>query len=136
MPAPYPQRTDLNMAVPAPGQEYGQATQQRAAMRAVPMRLPTATPNQPIEAPVGMGAPTGRPNEPLTAGASFGPGPGREALFTSPQSMTPSPAARVLTYLASLPTSTPEIQRLAYAVGSPVYRQPANPDDLYDAFGA
>jgi hypothetical protein len=135
MPAPYAQRTDLNINVPAPGQEYGQATQQRAATRAVPMKLPDMMPGQAIEAPIGMNDPTARPNEPITAGASFGPGPGREALFTAPQSMTPSPAARVLTYLASLPTATPEIQRLAYAVGSPTYRQPPDPNDIYDALG-
>ena len=135
---PNPQRVDLNTAIPqtpTPGQEYGQCAAQRGAMRAVPLALPSTMPGQEIAPPTPLGVASERPTEPLTSGASFGPGPGPEALFTAPQSMTPSPAARLLTYLASLPTATPEIQRLAYAAGQPVYSQPANPDDTFDAFG-
>lgn len=45
------------------------------------------------------------------------------------------PGAKLLTWLASLPTATPEVQRLAYSVGRPAYQPAPNPDDLYRLLG-
>ena len=63
----------------ATGQTYGEAGQQLAAQKAVPMgQAPTDV--APIQRPVpgtlgGFARPTERPMEPITAGANFGPGP-------------------------------------------------------------
>lgn len=84
MPA-YPNRTDLQnkakkiAASAAKGQTYGEAGQQIAAQKAVPMGpSPVSASPTPSVQPGQLGAfnaPTARPNEPVTAGASFGPGP-------------------------------------------------------------
>lgn len=84
----YPNRSDLQ-AQPvrtAKGQAYGQAGQQAAAQRAVPLAQTPPVPTgqgQPLPAPPiyaddvpTPGQPTRRPNEPLTAGMSVGPGAG------------------------------------------------------------
>jgi hypothetical protein len=86
-------RTDLNLPnVEAEGQQYGKATDQRNAQRAVPMAA-SPGPSAP-EAPISNQVqtpfqepgslpymhPTNRPDEPVTAGMDFGPGIGSEAL--------------------------------------------------------
>lgn len=83
-----------------PGQQYGKATAQEAAQRAVPMGpapvaapAPSApqAPAQPVQrapqpqAPVPgqfgqFARPSESPDEPITAGLSTGPGPGPEVL--------------------------------------------------------
>ena len=99
----YPNRSDLaagrgpSNVQPirtAPGQPYGAAGGQAAAMAAIPLPsapppgggapapAPTPPPGPPAVNPVQPGsltpldAPTQRPDEPVTAGASFGAGPG------------------------------------------------------------
>jgi hypothetical protein len=64
------------------GQTYGEATQQKKRVQAVPTNTPP-TQRQAAQAaravPAGPGsltAPTARPMEPITAGAPFGPGVG------------------------------------------------------------
>ena len=104
----YANRTDLQGAEPvttAPGQEYGQRSQQQAAQRSVPMApppqagpaaapgapsapQPSAEPPPPIVNGAGQGNaglglwthPTERPDEPITAGLPTGAGPGPEVL--------------------------------------------------------
>jgi len=88
----YSNRTDLNMPISTvPNQEYGMATAQREAQRAVPMASsPSVAPQAarpipsraPAPAPGSLPyiAPTQRPNEPVTAGLPFGPGSGPEAM--------------------------------------------------------
>lgn len=74
----YPNRTDLQNPAKkiarqaAKGQQYGQASQQMAAQRAVPMAASpadaTPTPQRPRPTPGGLGAldrPSERPNDPL-----------------------------------------------------------------------
>jgi len=77
--AGYAQRTDLLAPKAAPGQTYGEAGQQIAAQKAVPMGNPTPSVQQtPRPRPGQFGPldrPTERPDEPLTAGAPFGSGP-------------------------------------------------------------
>lgn len=96
----YGNRTDLQAPKAAPNQTYGQAGQQLAAQRAVP--LPAAPPPATAPQPPGQGGaagpfatpadtpnltdPTQRPDEPLTAGLPFGPGSGPEALGPAPMS--------------------------------------------------
>lgn len=101
----YSNRTDLGQnrgPVPiqtVPGQQYGKATAQAAAQRALPIAPPPAPvlagsgaspapgPAAP-PAPAGpmpgqvvpLDAPSQRPGEPVTAGLPVGPGPGTEAL--------------------------------------------------------
>lgn len=92
----YPQRSDLalgpRLPVQAPtGQGYGEAGQQRAAQKLVPLTaapspvrsgaaspVAAAPPSTPPPGP--LDGPTTRPDEPLTAGSAFGAGPGPEAL--------------------------------------------------------
>lgn len=81
----------------ATGQQYGAATAQRAAQRALPMGPPPAPATAPPAGPAGPGAatapgpaspgpgavvplsaPSMRPNEPVTAGLPVGPGAGVE----------------------------------------------------------
>lgn len=78
----------------APGQQYGQRTEQIEAQRQVPMAPPAPPPAVESQGvpqgpePGGFGplaAPSGRPEEPVTAGAPLGPGPGPEVLMSSPQ---------------------------------------------------
>jgi hypothetical protein len=78
--ASYSNRSDLN-AQPvrtATNQPYGQAGQQQAAQRAIPLPTQGGAPVGPQPAP--LNASTQRPNEPLTAGIPTGPGPGPEVL--------------------------------------------------------
>jgi hypothetical protein len=96
----YAQRVDLQAgaaAVPiqvATGQQYGMATAQREAQRALPIAAPpppaTAPPAAGGAAPAGrqvppvqvipLTDPSKRPGEPVTAGVSIGAGPGPEVL--------------------------------------------------------
>lgn len=85
--ATYSNRSDLNQPVrTAPGQQYGQATAQADAQRAIPLPA-TAPPPSAAPAPVAapppepglLSAPTARSNEPLTAGMNIGAGPGPDA---------------------------------------------------------
>lgn len=117
----YPNRTDLTQApTAARNQPYGQAGQQIAAQRAVP--LPAAPPVQGAPgSPPGGGAagpfarpsdtpsltdPSQRPDEPLEAGLPFGPGPG-------PQ-QGPAPMSDVEARLRALYSAypTPELRDL------------------------
>ena len=68
------------------GQTYGEATQQKRRVQAVPTgTAPTQQAAQQAArrvtpaAPGSLTAPTARPNEPITAGAPFGPGVGPAA---------------------------------------------------------
>lgn len=85
----YPNRTDMNAQAvkTTTGQAYGQAGQQAAAQRAVPLaQTPPVPTGGPPAAPGGAWSypedvpnltdPTGRPDEPITAGLPFGPGAG------------------------------------------------------------
>ncbi len=91
----YGNRTDLAVpAAAAKGQQYGAATAQLAAQRAVPVarpstdQMPAPTPGGAPPMPGGpmpgqitpLDAPSARPNEPITAGLPVGAGPGPEAL--------------------------------------------------------
>lgn len=89
---PYPNRQDLTQApTAAPNQTYGQAGQQMAAQRAVPLPAAPPVPGPQPGAPGAAGPfptpadtpnltdPTNRPDEPLTHGMPFGPGPGPDA---------------------------------------------------------
>lgn len=97
----YGNRTDLNMPISTvPGQEYGKATQQRAAQSAVPMAPSPIAPvqaeqrqqavapiqYQPMPRPGSLPylEPTMRPEEPVTAGIDYGPGPGSEVMNRGP----------------------------------------------------
>lgn len=92
-----PNRTDLagdtapSLPVTAvPNQPYGEAGQQRAAQKAVPMGTPATPTAVPVASvsrqpspPAGslpFLEPTQRPHEPITAGLPFGPGPGPEVM--------------------------------------------------------
>jgi len=123
----YGNRTDLNQPISTvPGQEYGKATEQRDAQRAVPMASspvadidPSMAPPTPQGRPMAMPgslpyiAPTSRPDEPVTAGLPTGPGPGPEALgATGPtfdqiiRSVASSPhASAVATQIANVARS-------------------------------
>jgi hypothetical protein len=93
----YSNRTDMNTSKIAEytGQQYGKATQQRDAQRAMPVQAPPGPPapqtpqaaQAPGPAPGSLGellGPTARPDEPLTHGAPFGPGPGPAPSMTDP----------------------------------------------------
>lgn len=114
----YGQRTDLNQGMPvavAKNQEYGRASEQQAAQRAIPvastpvvsapaLSAPTQTASAPQSAPQTLSSqlqppqtypgdlpflhPTQYPNEPTTAGIASGPGAGPEALVNAPVSLT------------------------------------------------
>lgn len=95
---PYANRSDLRQApTAATGQPYGQAGQQIAAQRAVPLPAAPPPPSPAAAAPAGgVGAaggaggtpppppdpyrPTERPNEHVMTGLPVGPGAGPEAL--------------------------------------------------------
>lgn len=94
----YPNRTDLNGPQPirtAPGQPYGSAKQQEQAQQAVPLPGGGGHPSPTGGAPGAAGpmpgdltplsAPSLRPDEPITAGVDIGPGPGSDALASSPR---------------------------------------------------
>jgi len=94
----YSNRTDLNSPISTvPNQEYGMATAQREAQRAVPMgespvSAPTPTPTvassmrdpnrnaTPAPGTLPLFQATNRPQEPVTAGIPVGPGAGPEAM--------------------------------------------------------
>lgn len=82
----YPNRSDLRNRTLAPraatGQTYGEAGQQMAAQRAVPMGAPpTEQAARPRPGTIGsLTRRTERPAEPITAGAPIGPGVGPEAI--------------------------------------------------------
>lgn len=103
----YTNRSDLNTnrgALPvmaATGQQYGKATAQREAQRALPMGAPpppavgpvasspATGPTVPGQLPgqlVPLDAPSQRPNEPVTAGVPVGAGGGPELLGRLAQS--------------------------------------------------
>jgi hypothetical protein len=102
----YSNRTDLNLPISTvPGQEYGVASQEQLAQRAIPMaqqetpQIQTQAPQtpdqsqqaptvRPLPRPGSMPyiSPTLRPNEPVTAGLPFGPGPGPTS---APSPLTP-----------------------------------------------
>lgn len=107
----YGNRTDLNSpslpVMTATNQEYGKATQQANAQRAMPMGG-TQTPPAPaapaaaLPRPGSMpySEPTMRPNEPVTTGIDYGPGAGSEALGPAPQAL---PSIQQLTMGGSSP---------------------------------
>ena len=118
-----------------PNQTYGEAAQQQAAQRAVPM-APSAAP-APSQMPAPPGAqdqhaaanqpqgqvypgelpwtgPTQRPNEPVTAGLPTGPGPGPEALTgVGAAGFGHASTAQLLNSLAQIPGATRDVQDLA-----------------------
>lgn len=134
----YPRRTDLTSqkVTTVQGQPYGEAAQQAAAQRAVPMagppaQLATASAPAPASqaalvaggAPFDVGAgfvppgslgdphgPTQRPGEPLTHGISQGPGGGPEVLPLAGQADN---IGNLVNRLASMPGATPELQYLS-----------------------
>lgn len=81
----YPNRSDLRNAARVPiqtakGQTYGQASQQIASQRAMPIAAApgdqVAQAQRPIPGTLGgLTRPSERPDEPITAGADFGAGP-------------------------------------------------------------
>lgn len=123
----YSNRTDLNAATTVPNQGYGMATQQREAMKAVPMAQaqptpgPTQTPSpqapatQPQQSapaePLLFDHPTERPGEPITHGLPVGPGGGPEVLNLGGR---PNSFSETLTSLAQDPAASEELQRMAY----------------------
>lgn len=107
-----PGHTALQIPKVAPGQAYGAAAAQHAALQAVPApTTPTGALGAP-EAPqaVPFSAPTQLPNEPVTAGSPIGAGPGPEVL---PPSMAPSndPTRQQLAALYRV-NPNPDVQRL------------------------
>ena len=147
----YANRTDLQKAEPvtsAPGQEYGQRSQQQAAQRSVPLAPPpqagpTAapggpappTPNAQPPSPIVNGAgkgnaglglwthPTERPDEPITAGMASGPGPGPEVLggvgaVAASGAVEQGTLKSLLGHLASAPTSSTALRDLAAVAGA------------------
>ena len=147
--AQYANRTDLARQEPvttAPGQEYGQRSQQHAAQRAVPLAPPpqsspltggapsAPTPQAPPQmssgpAPAGGPGlvpflhPTNRPNEPVTAGLATGPGPGPEVLtgvgaVAANQSGEQGTLRNLLGSLATGPASSTAIRDLAAVAGA------------------
>jgi hypothetical protein len=122
----YGNRTDLNLpASAAPDQEYGKATEQLNAQRAVPMAsspqpsAPQAAPMAPAGAPLPQPGtmphlgPTNRPNEPVTHGMPFGPGGGPEVL----QGQQPS-LGELLRTLAGQPNASSKVLDIASAASS------------------
>lgn len=100
----YTNRTDLAMnrstlpVMAATGQQYGKATAQREAQRALPMAAaplpatggaPAVSRQVPQQMPgqvTPLDAPSQRPGEPVTAGVPVGAGPGPEVLGPLAQS--------------------------------------------------
>lgn len=119
----YSNRTDLNIAAaPAEGREFGAVSADLSAQQAVPMgpppgaTAPSVTPS-PVASPLPgeltpLDAPSLRPNEPVTAGAPVGPGPGPEALVTSPKNRGRDVLAR-----AAAETGDPYIAHILKTLG-------------------
>lgn len=116
----YPNRTDLQNPAKkvarqaAKGQQYGKATAQLQAQKAVPIgRAPSESvpPPQPQQGPMpgSLGAftrQTERPNEPLTAGVNFGPGPNAAQAGVAQPIRTDDPVLeRLRTLYAQYPNS-------------------------------
>jgi hypothetical protein len=97
--ASYPGRTDLQVPKVAPNQPQGVATEQKAALHAVPMASPVNV--------VPLSAPTQNPNEPVTAGSPVGPGPGVEALGPQGAAMMGQPQDPVRQQVAALYKANP-----------------------------
>lgn len=107
--AALPGHTALQLPKVAQGQPQGTATEQTAALHAVPMGS-NGPVGQPQPAPanvVPLGAPTQRPNEPVTAGAPVGPGPGPEALGAGAQPEMGNPPDPVRQQVAALYKANP-----------------------------
>jgi len=146
----YQNRSDMpNPQVPiaaAPGQEYGQATAQRNAQKALPMAAapivaPGAAPSPPapgsdpqggpppvtglpagIPAPGSLppiDAPTDRPNENLMTGVDAGPGPGVEAL----QPLIAHPLVQGVAALNATPGLSPQLAAIRDSVAATVGNQ-------------
>lgn len=128
----YSNRVDLNR--PAPGQQYGKATAQQQALKAVPMQHQPEPPSggAPSQAPdlMGMaegwnplnGSPTQDPNpdKPVTAGLDIGAGPGSDVLPTIQPPPNPD--------MAKLIRMLPLLEQMANSPGAStqtrqVYRQ-------------
>lgn len=135
--ASYGNRTDLNAPKPlAPtavgGQTYGQAGQQLAAQKAVPMAPPpVAAPAggaPPAPTPVPQGPPPGsrgafnrpteRPLEPVTAGVPSGPGPGPESVVGLGGAQQDQTVGALLNRLAAQPGASANVQAMASAVNA------------------
>lgn len=146
----YPNRSDLTPTAPVPvqaatNQPYGEAGQQEAAQRVLPVAPPPAVPSPgggggaPVPGGAGPGAPapqgpvpgqmpwthpTQRPNEPVTAGLPTGPGAGPEALsgvgaLSSAQNGNPQATLRdVLGQMASQPGASSVVKDMASAAGA------------------
>lgn len=120
----YSNRTDLNVAAaPAEGRAHGAVSADLAAQQAVPMGPPpgTAAPNSLTPSPVAsplpgeltpLDAPSLRPSEPVTAGAPVGPGPGPDALATSPKNRGRDVLAR-----AAVETGDPYLAHILKTLG-------------------
>jgi hypothetical protein len=140
-----PNRADLTRpnVQQVPGQQYGEAAQQRAGMQAIPLPVqqqartptppaaggavsssaapgvPSALPGAPMVGANGpLTRPTERPNEPITHGLPMGPGAGPEALqgvgaAARQGAVEQGTLAHLLTSLASGPNATSAIKDLA-----------------------
>jgi hypothetical protein len=121
-PGPYAKRTDLSYQ----SQSYGDAAAYQAGKSAAPLATAPKSPLlsqaptvRPGAAPAGVGLyePTQRPNEPITAGVDVGAGAGSDSLMMAkPEDDTNFRATiqsygPVLSYIASLPNTSPETRR-------------------------
>jgi hypothetical protein len=121
-PGPYAKRTDLSYQ----SQSYGDAAAYQAGKSAAPLATAPKSPMlsqaptvRPGAAPAGVGLyePTQRPNEPITAGVDVGAGAGSDSLMMAkPEDDTNFRATiqsygPVLSYIASLPNTSPETRR-------------------------
>jgi hypothetical protein len=121
-PGPYAKRTDLSYQ----SQSYGDAAAYQAGKSAAPLATAAKSPLlsqaptvRPGAAPAGLGLyePTQRPNEPITAGVDVGAGAGSDSLMMAkPEDDTNFRATiqsygPVLSYIASLPNTSPETRR-------------------------
>ena len=107
-----------------PGQQYGIATQQANAQKAIPMANgplgiqgsagpQPAQPSQFTGPAVGslpdLFAPTNNPGEHLMTGVNAGPGPGSEAL---PSTLPADPSAEALALLNTLTVKSPAVKSI------------------------
>ena len=120
-PGPYAKRTDLSYQ----SQSYGDATAYQADKSGATLattggvKLSQAPTVRPGATPVGVGLyePTQRPNEPITTGVNVGDGAGSDSLMMAkPEDDTNIRATiqsygPVLSYIASLPNTSPETRR-------------------------
>jgi hypothetical protein len=120
-PGPYAKRTDLSYQ----SQSYGDATAYQADKSAAPLattggvKISQAPTVRPSAAPAGVGLyePTQRPGEPVTHGADVGIGAGSDSLMMAqPEDdtnfrSTIQSYGPVLSYIASLPNTSPETRR-------------------------